>query len=196
MDPHSVIQVELVSNGFSVIDYVSVISVVGAWIAVFISVLNLKQVNKSLIVLADQERRNRPKIRVQSNESLVYVDKATDSNIYAFKLHVSNESDVPNSIRSAELRINYEHKDLDLQIVIQPMSGERMASSKITLLDVPVSLSERETIQGWLLFEVKNSDLIHLNIESYDIEMFDTFKNKSLESVILMSGVENLDQLA
>jgi len=196
MDPQSIVQVELVNTGLSISDYVGIISVIGAWIAVIISVVNTRHMKDSLKLLVDQELRNQPKISLSSERSLRYVDKVKDVSLYAFKIQISNESDIPNSIKSAELRINYQNENMDLQIVLKAVDRVSFEDCKLEICKLPVSLSERAAMTTWILYEMKNSDLTQLRVNSYDIEIIDTFNNKTIESIILVNGVDHIDQLA
>lgn len=197
MEPQNVIQVEILNTGMTISDYVSIISVIGAWIAVIIALKNSKYMKESIKLINNQEERNKPSISIKTVKSIRYVDKEKDISLYAFQVEINNESDIPNSIKNVELKINFKHNNFDLNIVLKSVENTSLEGCTINSSQLPIAINQRQTITTWLLFEIKNSDVTELKVSTYVLHLTDTFNNIfSSEDIIILKGVENIDEVA
>ncbi|MFD8391201.1 hypothetical protein ACFV2N_18880 [Streptomyces sp. NPDC059680] len=136
-----------------------------------------------------QEQRRNIQPQVQLLESRRRV--LGDAERYSYLLHVANPADSGHFISRADLSVNYRSRDGVALTVTIP--AERVAEEEVkylgdeSSLQIPVNVSSRQAIQGWVHFKLSENLM-----QGHDVDRFTVLLETgdggalSVESIIPM----------
>ena len=104
-------------------------------------------------------------------------DETTGDRFYEFQLMVRNPSDGNNAISEADLKITYITKEriaMTAKIRANETNSPSFVYGETNFLEVPKSISARDTIAGWLRFHIPKLIFSENEIESHEILIRDT----------------------
>jgi hypothetical protein len=109
--------------------------------------------------------------------------------IYVFQIVVSNSSDLGNSIREARLIIAHEQgQGLPSNLVIAHKAelASRVPAAATGTFQLPAAIAARTSIGGLVLFEVPSEILRESPVESYALQVIDTYGHETSKEAILL----------
>ena len=160
----------------------SIISWIDLTRAVAFSALILSIVNTCFSwrrgrLLHEQEKRKTLRLDATLMHCFYNSDENTGDRFYEFQLMVRNPSDSNNAISQADLKITYitnERMTLTAIIRTNEFKSPSFVYGETSFLEVPKSISARDTIAGWLRFHIPKLIFLDNEIESHEILIRDT----------------------
>lgn len=174
-----------------------VVGPVVSLVALGISLRSLNTARAALKISKAQEERRLRTLTIASVDILF--DRDSERTRYLVTVAVSNTSDSPNAVATAELWVNYRQgvnrftfkasRDADSEI-------EALSYARTRTLMLPARIEAGNTIEGTFGFTVPRSVIDPGSIEDYKVVLFDTHKNTvaadaSLPRKANLFGVDN-----
>jgi hypothetical protein len=179
---------EVIALAWDASTLTTVASAIAAWIALVLSIINVRTSRGALRLAEQQEHRRKPSLVIYLQEGLVSPSPQRDARVYAFLLSVSNRSDNNNSVAEATLHLTYSKSQgskLTVKFVATmevPAPFQRGQAS----LPIPVRIDAHQTISGWYFFRVDNEILHSARVECTIVVLGDTHGNEvAIEPMIL-----------
>lgn len=157
--------------------WTDVVSAVAAGIALFLSVVSLRQSGRSLRISEQQEARQQPNLIATLDAGDYTTANEQDDRRYRIAFSVQNRSDADNAIVRAELRLSYRLPEgimMVARVQAAPDSG------------LPLRLEARDSIRKECQFSVPATIWRH-RIEAYTVELVDTYDRAITMDPILLS---------
>ena len=185
----------------------TVASAAAAWVALVLSVVNVRTSRRALRLSEQQEARRKPSLAIYLQEGLVSRSPRRDARIYSLLLSVSNKSDNDNSVAEATLHLTYSKpeaggftvKFVATTEVLPPFQRSQAS------LPIPTRIDAHQAISGWYYFFVDDVILSGARVERTIIVLRDTYGNEiAAEPLILREysdedlgqhGKENIPQV-
>jgi hypothetical protein len=165
-------------------DWAAIASVVVAFVALLISVLSSRTARKSLRLSERQEERRSQRLVVYLNEALAMRFKNENHRLLSCSVFVSNPSDSPNTLVSADLHLNIVGEDGVITEVKVPPTTEATAEGTGNIpksLAFPVRIEPRGAASGRILFRVDDRIAGDRTIDGYVLVVKDI--NQRTESI-------------
>jgi hypothetical protein len=165
-----------------------------AILALVVSVVSLVRTSKTQrqqrLLQRRQEMGLRPSMNLYLDEAYIHRAGAGAPRIYVFRIMASNGSDLANSISDARLVIEHQHGQgpaSDLRVSHNADLFERVPDLAGEALRIPCPIPARTSVAGLLLFEVASALLRESSVESYTLQVVDTFgEATSVEARLLI----------
>lgn len=166
--------------------YTPKISDIIAFLSFILAAWSLRISHLTRRLSLSQEERKLPKTIVESLRNLV-ADEGTET-YYATLVSVINISENSNSIKSAELVINFSSAVPNSAIRLYPIKGETLDLGKFEeRLKIPAQIPGNNTLQGWIVFQIKSSFLDKKDITHIDLEISDIHaKTEPIKNLIFL----------
>jgi hypothetical protein len=155
-------------------------------IALFISSRTAK---KSYALSLEQERRTQPSLELYIRDSYICPASPSIPRIFFFQVMVTNTSDAPNSVREVRLALKYGKERGVISTVAIPHNADHMKHLKTNHhdpLNPPFSIAARSVLGGVAVFSMPDDLTKNSVIESYTVEVVDTFGLKAGAEAILL----------
>lgn len=170
-----------------------VITAAVALVAVVISLVALRRTTKvqqqQLRLQQLQEAGLRPSLALYLVDSYIRRLGPEAPRIYVFQIVVTNSSDVGNSIREARLVIEHgQGQGLPSSLVIGHKAelATQVPRAATGALQVPLAIAPRTSIGGLVLFEVPSEILRDSRVESYALQVIDTYGHETSKEAFLL----------
>jgi hypothetical protein len=155
--------------------WISTISAVASWVAVWFSFQSSRRANRSLQLAIAQEARHTPNFGTYLSEGLFKT--INDIRSYAFCLSISNLADNNNSLTRIDLRITYTTPDkapMIVRIQHNPNRSQNFISDQNSSFSLPCRIDSHQTIKGWVFFDISKSYVKDADIHNYELVIMDS----------------------
>lgn len=162
--------------------------------ALVVSLVSLHRTSRlqrqQIRLLAKQEAGLSPSLSLYLAEAYIRRLGPGAPRTYVFQIVVSNSSDAANSIRDVRLVIEHERApggpSSTLVIAHKPELAARLTDVSGEPLRLPCAIPGRTSVGGLALFEVASNLLRESRVESYILQVADTYGHEtSVEAMIL-----------
>ena len=155
----------------------AVTSAIAAWIALLLSIVNVRTSRKALRLSEQQEERRKPSLSVYLQEG--FISPSESARVYAFLLSVSNRSDNNNSVAEASLRLTYSKSEVSELTVRFPARAETPEPfrSNQGRMPIPTRVDAHQVVSGWYFFSVDNAIIENARVERVIVTLRDTHGN-------------------
>jgi hypothetical protein len=164
---------------------------VGGWASAGIALKNSRSARSQLGIAQDQESRRKPDLDLYLVEGRY--ERLPGWMRYAFSIVVRNVSDRPNSIASAVLVIRYRSDGGSTLLArIAHTAPQFNGSSAISIqsaVTLPVNIDANKAAAGIISFDVNENVVSPMVIEDYELELIDTFGERTSVTMVLLSEI-------
>ena len=162
--------------------WAAIFSAAAAWLALALSIFNLRTSRLALHISEAQETRRKPSITSYLQDAYVAVGAKPNARVYAVLVSLSNKSDSDNGIAWAGLYLTYAKKGgaqftikVDSEIEARNIFSQKIAKN----LQIPFRIDAHQTISGWMFFTVEDAILKSSYIEATRFVFSDTHGNET-----------------
>jgi hypothetical protein len=175
------------------LNFAQLVPVVVSLLAVAISLIAIRRTSEvqrqQLRLQSLQEAGLRRELSVRLVQSELY--RLETARIYAFRISIANHSDAGNSVRDVRLRIAYRRDASSPPSNVTPSHrpelAQRIVAAQAKPLELPRFIAGRDTIGGLVLFEVPAEVLRDASVESYRLDVIDTYDEAASMDIIVVS---------
>jgi hypothetical protein len=163
--------------------WAAIASPVAAWVALALSIFNLRTARLALRISEAQESRRKPSITSYLKDAYITVGEKPKARVYAVLVSLSNKSDNDNGIASAALHLTYEKKGgVEFTIKVSPANEAPNVffDKSAKHLQVPFRIDAHQTISGWVFFAVDDAILESACIKATRFAFTDTHENEAV----------------
>lgn len=174
--------------------WATVASAGAAWIALFLSIINIRTSRKALRISEQQETRRRPSLVAYLQDGYLSVGAMPDARVYAFLVSLSNRSDSDNAVAEATLHVTYSKQGESRFTVKIPASHEMavmLGGAPIAHLQVPTRIDAHQTVSGWCFFAVEHAILDRAKIEGLLVTFMDTHGGESSVEPLIIREISD-----
>ncbi|MEX2492267.1 MAG: hypothetical protein WD425_10950 [Nitrospirales bacterium] len=178
----------------TVSQWLPLVSLLIALIALLLSFLSFKIAKESYVLSVEKDRRTKPSLDLYIVDSYIRPADPPIPRIFIFQVRITNTSDSPNSL--CELQLVIEHgKDREiLSNVAIPHNADLLKHLKIfqnVPLSIPCSIAARSVLGGVAVFSIPEDLTKNSVIESYIVEVVDTFGLKAGTEAIFLKELSD-----
>lgn len=157
--------------------YISIGSLVVAWIAALIAYRSHVIAKRSLLIAEEQALGRRPSLIPYLADGFASDEENTGKKIYAFSISLTNRSDSDNAITEIELFLTYYRPSQPIASLLLPHNSQLRTPLDIrqeNVLTTPLKVSAHQTVAGWVIFECDHTIIDDVIIDSYEIRVTDS----------------------
>lgn len=173
----------------SVMDWIQMTSPVVAWIALVLSLIKNRTAKKAYLLALKQEKRREPSLGLYVIDSYIRAKTSSTPRIFVFQIGVTNTSDAGNAIRELELVIEHGRDrkvGSSVNIPHDPGLLSHVKNNRLRPFDLPCSIEPRTVLKGLAIFAVPEKLIKNSRVESYTVNIVDTFGLRAGQEVILL----------
>jgi hypothetical protein len=163
-------------------------SAIAAWLALILSLVNVRRSRRALRLSERQEERRKPSLVVYLQEGFTSANAQPGIRVYALLLSVSNRSDNNNAVAEAILHLTYS-KQRDNELTVKFLAKTEIPipfQRALTRLSLPTRIDAHQTISGWYFFCVDNAILQGAKVERTIVVLRDSHGNEvTIEPMLL-----------
>jgi hypothetical protein len=142
----------------------------------------------------DAHRRSQPSLDLYLVEAFIRPTATPPRRICVFRVRVTNQSDAPNGLKAATLRVDYAKPgEPSSNLVIQhdPNCAEVLPQRDRPLVQVPESIAPRAVVGGLWLFPIPDELIRGRHIESYTVSLTDSYNREVEHEALLLREVRD-----
>jgi hypothetical protein len=147
-----------------------------AWLALFLSLLNLHTSRRAIRLAERQDQRRQPQLVPYLQKAQLHFTPNKDR-VYAFSLSVSNRSDTGNAIAEAELRLTYgipAGNEVTIKVRANAACGKAFEAMAGPPLSIPAEIGAHQTVHGWCYFGVSAALLENAKVQRQTLALIDS----------------------
>jgi hypothetical protein len=171
-------QIHLIS-GTSTANWASVGMAGGALlVALVLGLSNRRTARRALALSERQEARRESPIDIYLNTSSGWRRAAARDRLLGFHLVISNPSDRPTSIVSAELHLTYSTGQVLTTVKVPPLASlaQDAPAPDVDPVALPLRLDANDSVSGWFVFQLQDELVASRSIEGYAVVLRDVHR--------------------
>lgn len=178
--------------------WIAIISAVIALASAWYAARSAKLGQQSLELALQQEKRQRPNLKLYLVDGHVVRFRSQHFRVYAFHTRISNDSDADNSLADLVLMVEHSRSE-NLRSSLIVSHDQNLATYLNALknvpLQVPSKIGAHETLAGYALFRVQDDLLSSSSVEAYLLKAIDSHGIESAIEPILVNEYPNEDSM-
>jgi hypothetical protein len=172
----------------------------GNWIAIgsaAIALLSLwnafmarRTANRSYTLAVEARDAAKPSLDLYIDRGYIRRLTGPARRVFVFRIMVTNRSDAPNAIKSVRLLIEHRRGDglmSHLEVDADGRCAPALEIAPDDLLGIPLPMSQRAVVAGFVFFPVAKALLADTRVEAYTVSVIDTFDKESVREVLLLN---------
>ena len=187
-------QMKFMINGMDGPEWIAFGSMLAAGIAAVAICRNTRLMRQMYTLAVAEQQRTQPAIQIYLADSRFLHQPIAQRRIYMFRLVITNQSLVANSIKQLSLAVEYDERGEPLSNVAIPHDSSAASAAKIVSAEVfrvPSPIAAGESVAGTALFPIANALLGDSVVNSHTVLVLDAHDRETRCQAIVLREIKS-----
>ena len=187
-------QMKVVINGMDAPEWIAFGSMLAAGIAAVVTCRNARLMRQMYTLAVTEQQRTQPAIQIYLADSRFLHRPIAQRRIYMFRLVITNQSLVANSVKRITLAVEYGQRGRPLSNVAIPHDSNAASAANIVSAEtfrVPSPIAAGESVAGTALFPIADALLGDNVVNSHTVIVLDAHDREARCQAIVLREMES-----